>query len=229
MKIYCMSDIHGCLEAFEEALPLVEKHLSEAGTKLLLLGDYIHGGVDNFGVLDKIMSLQNEYGSDKVIALMGNHEEFVILGDSTINHLNRTDYDTKHIEDNQYIQWMKKLPRYHTEGNTIFVHAGIDEETRDWWELGTVEYIYTSKSYAETGKIEGLDMKVVAGHVSTAEIAKDPSFHDIYYDGKSHYYIDGEVLKSGYIPVLMVDTETDKYYRVTKTGNHCVLPYDGEW
>ena len=52
MKIYCMSDIHGCLAAFEEALDLFEEHLEEKDTRLLLLGDYIHGGEDNYGVLD---------------------------------------------------------------------------------------------------------------------------------------------------------------------------------
>ena len=51
MKIYCMSDIHGCLAAFEEALDLFEEHLEEKDTRLLLLGDYIHGGEDNYGVL----------------------------------------------------------------------------------------------------------------------------------------------------------------------------------
>ena len=57
MKIYCMSDIHGCLAAFEEALDLFEEHLEEKDTRLLLLGDYIHGGEDNYGVLDKITSM----------------------------------------------------------------------------------------------------------------------------------------------------------------------------
>lgn len=80
MKIYCMSDIHGCLAAFEEALDLFEEHLEEKDTRLLLLGDYIHGGEDNYGVLDKIMAMQQKYGYDKVIALMGNHEEFVLYG-----------------------------------------------------------------------------------------------------------------------------------------------------
>lgn len=46
MKIYCMSDIHGCLAAFEEALDLFEEHLEEKDTRLLLHGDYIHGGED---------------------------------------------------------------------------------------------------------------------------------------------------------------------------------------
>ena len=109
MKIYCMSDIHGCLAAFEEALDLFEEHLEEKDTRLLLLGDYIHGGEDNYGVLDKIMAMQQKYGYDKVIALMGNHEEFVLYG-STINHMIRTmDDDQKDSDerDEPYIDGLR--------------------------------------------------------------------------------------------------------------------------
>lgn len=231
MKIYCMSDIHGCLAEFDEALSLVLEHLQEPETMLILLGDYIHGGADNQGVLDRIMQLQDRYGSDKVLALMGNHEEFVLLGDSTINHMMKS-FDEEHFsdeaEEDKYIQWMENLPRYYVEGNTIFVHAGIDEEAGDLWEWGTGEEMFVGKYPAETGQIEGLEMKVVAGHVGTAEIAGNPRYHDIYYDGASHYYIDGTVLDSGVIPVLMVDTATDKYYRVTESGAWLILPYDEE-
>lgn len=226
MKIYCMSDIHGCLAEFEQALSLVTEQLEKDDVMLLLLGDYIHGGPDNKGVLDKIMNLQYTYGTDKVVALLGNHEEFVLMGDSSIDHMRKT-FEEDDDED-KYIQWMENLPRYYTEGNTIFVHAGIDEEASDLWEWGTSEEIFIWKYPAETGKIEGLDMKVVAGHVGTAEISGDPRFHDIYYDGESHYYIDGTVLDSGIIPVLMVDTETDRYYRVTESGNWLIIPYDAQ-
>ena len=88
--------------------------------------------------------------------------------------------------------------------------------------------IFVGKYLAETGKIKGLAMKVVAGHIGTAKITRNPNFHDIYYDGESHYYIDGTVLASGVILVLMVDTDTDKYYRVTETGNWLILPYNAE-
>ena len=226
-----MSDIHGCLSEFEEALSLVMEHLEEPETMLILMGDYIHGGADSRGVLDGIIKLQKQYGLNKVLALMGNHEEFVLWGDSTINHMIKT-FDKEHFidEDNEdkYIQWMESLPRYYTAGNTIFVHAGIDEDAGDLWEWRTGDGIFVGKYPAETGKIEGLDMKVVAGHVGTAEIAGNPSFHDIYYDGENHYYIDGTVLDSGFIPVLMVDTDEDKYYRVTKSGNWLILPYEEE-
>lgn len=231
MRIYCMSDIHGCLAEFEEALSLVMEHLEEPETMLILMGDYIHGGADSRGVLDRIIKLQKQYGLNKVLALMGNHEEFVLWGDSTINHMIKT-FDKEHFidEDNEdkYIQWMESLPRYYTAGNTIFVHAGIDEDAGDLWEWRTGDGIFVGKYPAETGKIEGLDMKVVAGHVGTAEIAGNPSFHDIYYGGENHYYIDGTVLDSGFIPVLMVDTDEDKYYRVTKSGNWLILPYEEE-
>ena len=70
-----------------------------------------------------------------------------------------------------------------------------------------------------------LDRVAVAGHVGTAEISGDPRFHDIYYDGESHYYIDGTVLDSGIIPVLLVDTDEDKYYKVTESGEWLVHPF----
>lgn len=231
MLIYCMSDIHGCIAEFEEALALVLEHLDEEDTMLLLLGDYIHGGSDSIGVLDKIMKLQQQYGRDKVVALMGNHEEFVLQGFSTLNHMIKI-LDEDIVSDDgaeeKYISWMENLPRYYSEGNTIFVHAGIDETAGDLWEWGTSDEMFTGKFPAETGKIKNLDMKVVAGHVGTVEIAGNPHFHDIYYDGASHYYIDGTVLDSGYIPVLLVDTEEDKYYRVTEAGNWVIFPYDEE-
>ncbi len=230
MKIYCMSDIHGCLAEFEEALALIREHLDEPDTMLVLLGDYIHGGAENYGVLDRIMELQYQYGSEKIKALMGNHEDFVLLGFSTINDMMRTLEEEQETdgEDDKYMRWIEQLPRYYTEGNTIFVHAGIDEEAGDLWEWGTGDGMFVGKFPAETGKIEGLDLKVVAGHVGTSEISGDPGYHDIYYDGESHYYIDGTVLASGRIPVLMVDTEKDMYYRVLETGNWLILPYEEE-
>ena len=231
MKIYCISDVHGFLAEFEEALSLVIEHLEEPDTKLCLMGDYIHGGAANYGVLDKIISLQNRYGEDKIIVLLGNHEEFVLTGYSSINSMSMiedNEYDDGDDQDDKYICWLENLPRYYTEGNTIFVHAGIDEDAGDMWEWGTSDEIFVSKYPAETGKIEGLEMKVVAGHVGTAEISGDPRFHDIYYDGESHYYIDGTVIDSGVIPVLLVDTEEDKYYQVTEGGNNLISPYY-EW
>lgn len=223
MKIYSMTDIHGCLPEFNCALSLIENQLEDQDTKLILLGDYIHGP-DSYGVLDRIIGLQQKYGSKKVIALLGNHEEMVCNGWCSISS-EHFDYGSSTKQsDRSYIMWMKRLPRYYTEGKTIFVHAGINEEAADLWELSTDKYTFVEKYPAQTGKFYA-NQKIVAGHVGTAGISGDSSFHDIFYDGESHYYIDGTVLESGIIPVLMVDTDKDQYYSVTKNGEQPILPY----
>lgn len=216
-----MSDLHGCYYEFEDALDLVEEHLGEKDTMLCLLGDYIHGGDGSYEVLDRIMSLQKRYGKDKIIALMGNHEDLVLTGFSSINSEN----DEPREDDDKYINWISNLPTHFTYGNTIFVHAGIDEEAGEDWEWGTSDETFTSKYPADLGKVEGLDKKIVAGHIGTYSISNDPNFNDIYYDGQSHFYIDGTVIKTGVIPVLLVDTDKDKYYKVTDFDIEEVLAY----
>lgn len=220
-----MSDIHGCLAEFEEALSLVIDHLEKTETMLILLGDYIHGGSDSYGVLDKIIKLQYQYGSNKVLALMGNHEEFVLLGDSNISYMIK-EFGGNLGTDNKYIQWIQNLPQYYINGTTVFVHSANDEAIKDLWKSTTREEIFVDEFPSKAEKINIRDMKVVAVHVATSEISGNQRYHDIYYDGKSHYYIDGDVLNSGIIPVLMFDTESDKYYRVAKSGNRLILAYN---
>lgn len=222
--IYAMSDIHGCYEEFLQALELVDL---SGSNKLLLLGDYIHGGDENYQVIDTIIELQRKYGSDKIVALMGNHEEMVIEGREAIILSYKNTEENTSENDDYYLNWMENLPRYYVEGKTIFVHAGIEEKAEELWELGTDDYTFTEKYPAELGKFN-YDMKIVAGHVGTAEISGNPRFHEIYFDGESHYYIDGTVTVSGKIPVIAIDTKTDKYYSVTDSGMRIIEPYSEE-
>lgn len=64
MIIYAMSDIHGHLQEFEAALELVDL---SGDNKLILLGDYVQSGADNYGVIKEIMRLQQEYGTEKLL------------------------------------------------------------------------------------------------------------------------------------------------------------------
>lgn len=75
MKRFMMSDIHGFYEAFETALNKVD---FSGENQLFLLGDYIDYGPDSRKVLEKIKALQEIYGSQKVITLMGNHEKALL-------------------------------------------------------------------------------------------------------------------------------------------------------
>lgn len=217
MRIYAMGDIHGCLEEFNRALDLVEM---TGDNKLVLLGDYIHGP-DSYGVMDRVIELQNIYGKDKVIALRGNHEAMAIDGSWPIGE----DEGNPQLGKEVYQEWMESLPRYFTTNRQIFVHAGVDEEAGEMWELITDDAIFTDKFPPQTGSFY---KDIIAGHVATELIAEQPGYFDIFFDGRSHYYLDGNVLEGGTIPVIMVDTKSNKYYRVTDTGNWLILPYDQE-
>lgn len=214
MFIYAMSDIHGCLSEFEEALSLIDL---SGDNILVLLGDYIHRGSDSYGVLNRIMELENTYGKNKVVVLAGNHEDMAIDGRWSIS-------DDE--SDDKYLFWMKGLKRYYATEHQIFCHAGIDEDAGDLWKWGTDDYTFTEKYPPQTGSFY---MDIIAGHTGTSKISGNPYFHDIFYDGESHYYIDGTVLVSRVIPVLKVDTETNRYYRVTESGDWLILPYDEEY
>lgn len=75
MAIYAMSDIHGFIEPFEEALTHVD--LNDGTSRLVLLGDYCDRGPASLDVYRKIMGLQEEFPA-QVIALRGNHEEMLL-------------------------------------------------------------------------------------------------------------------------------------------------------
>lgn len=216
-----MSDIHGCLGAFDKALSRID--LSD-DNKLILLGDYVHGP-DSCGVMERIMELQDRYGTDKVVALKGNHEKMVLDGRWSLWETKSGRKLEKTVDDTKYIKWMKKLPLFYVVDNTIFCHAGVDEAAGDWWKWGTDNYTFMEKYPAQTGRFY---MDIVAGHIGTSVIAHNRRYHDIYFDGESHYYIDGTVFCSGKIPVLMLDVERKKYYRVTENGVWLILPYAEE-
>lgn len=126
----------------------------------------------------------------------------------------------KHLE---LIEWMKNLLYYYETDWQIFVHAGIEEEAGDMWKWHTSEEIYTGKWPATTGEFY---KDIIAGHVSTSSIVEDRDFHDIYFDGKNHYFIDGidsyplgRADEERYIPVLVFDENNKKYYSMEKDSN----------
>ncbi len=71
MKIYCMSDIHGCLDELIEKMKSVDL---SGDNILVLLGDYIDYGPKSGQTLRYVYDLQQKYGNKKVICLKGNHE-----------------------------------------------------------------------------------------------------------------------------------------------------------
>ena len=109
----------------------------------------------------------------------------------------------------ELIEWMYQLPYYYATETQVFVHAGVDEEAGEFWQLGTSNYFFVEKfppSYGTFCK------DIIAGHVSTSSFVKEHNFHDVVWDGQSHYYIDGSVRSGRRIPILVYDENEKRYY-----------------
>ena len=259
MKRYMMSDIHGFLEAFEAAL---KKTDLSGKNQLILLGDYIDYGPDGRAVLEKVRALQEKYGSEKVIALMGNHEKALLDWLEEYADVNRHigsveqyrsrewlasdadgDYETLHsflkekhfqeflekeahlsedsrnaeavrlmLEDAwELITWMCHLPYFYETERQILVHAGIAEWGEKDWLCVTSRELMVGKRTVSRGAFH---KDVIAGHISTAKISGNRTYDGIWHDGQSHYYLDGTTWRSGKIPVLEYDSETEKYREI---------------
>ena len=250
MKLYAVSDIHGCYSEFKNTLKKLKivDQLKNKTAKLILLGDYIDGGINSFKTLEYIYNLQKEFGDEFVIALKGNHEqwfldflsrdEFVwiegdkgfLTTDSFLTEEQRKelrslmlikqsfelcDFIIETINKNhkELINWLKNLPLYYETDTQIFVHAGVDEEAGDMWKWGTPDYVFTGKYPMTFGKFY---KDIIAGHISTETIFGKKGFNGIYFDGESHYFIDGSVLKTKTVQVLVYDEEVKKYCSAEK-------------
>lgn len=239
-KIYAISDIHGYLDEFIDALNKV--NLNDKDNRLFLLGDYLDNGLQSFQVISKIIELEEIY-PNQIITLLGNHEEWfydwLILDKPTasafpetiksffspeeLNYIfksNANNFETSvrneiknNIKFNPFINWFKKRykdKRYYETDTQIFVHAGIDEEAGMLWKELTSSKIFTNKFPITTGRFH---KAIISGHIASWEVAKDRRYlGKIYYDSKSHYLIDGDVTNSKTIPVLCYDTITQKYH-----------------
>lgn len=239
-KLYAISDIHGYLDEFRDALNKV--NLNDKDNRLFLLGDYLDNGLQSFQVISKIIELEEVY-PNQIITLLGNHEEWfydwLILDKPTASAFPETiksffspeelnyifnfisnNFETavrneikNNIKFNPFINWFKKRyrdERYYETETQIFVHAGIDEEAGKLWKELTSSEIFTNKFPITTGRFH---KAIISGHIASWEVAKDRRYlGKIYYDSKSHYFIDGDVTNSKTIPVLYYDTITQKYH-----------------
>lgn len=114
-------------------------------------------------------------------------------------------------ENQELISWLRHLPLYSETERQIFVHAGVDEAAGDLWTVGTPENMFTEKYPAEMGSFY---KDIIAGHIGTASICGNPDYHRVFWDGQSHYYIDGSTADSGCLPILKYDTESGRYTEI---------------
>lgn len=189
MRTYTMSDIHGQWEAFEESLALVP--LGEPDVRLVLLGDYIDHDWSRPETFSQVKALQERHPG-RVIVLMGNNDDAYATYEG----------DTL---DPSVLRWLRALPPYYETDDQIYVHSGVDEEAGDLWRWGSEDAYFWSKFPPSQGPFI---KDVVAGHMGACAFCGE---HRVWWDGASHYYIDGSTETSGFVPVLVFDDVSGRY------------------
>ena len=164
---------------------------------------------------DKDFSTINSFISDATkgkiaeISRDKGYEDYLL----NISKIVKKDILTRHAD---LIKWMKEMLLYYETQTAIYVHAGIDEEAGEYWKQGTTEECFLSKYPATFGKFH---KDIIAGHIGASSLAGDKNYHGIYWDGENHFFIDGEVEKSGWIPILKYNSVTSRYSSFIKKSD----------
>ena len=167
-------------------------------------------------VYDTWLTTDSEYGYNTFRTLICEEDLEQFLGIEkacSFARLNSIAVNLILKNNRELIEWIRKMPSYYETQNQIFIHAGVDEEAGEYWKWGSDDDMFLGKFPASAGKFI---KTIIAGHVGTGSLARDGKFHDIYFDGASHYYIDGSVYKHGKLLLMGYDEKTDKYYQIEK-------------
>lgn len=186
--IYAMSDIHGCAQEFEVALASVD--LGNPENQLILLGDYCDRGPESLRVFQMVMELQKKYPG-QVISLRGNHEEMLL---EYVDMVSDPDFTRA---------WML------ADSNLATARSFLGDQ-----KFGRVKHLLALREFEEAYQYavgESFPLDVIAGHTGTATVSGIPGYKGIWYDGASHYFIDGNVLDNGRVLVLAYDPVTGEY------------------
>ncbi len=147
---YAVGDIHGRSDLLAQLLDHIRDHhaLMHGGGEadIIFLGDYIDGGGDSLGVIDRLMRGVDGF---RTFHLLGNHETLMLNcletddrqvwhtwlsngGDTTLESLGVSlrfgGFDPDALRDAlgpDRIEWLWRLSLYEVRDSYLFVHAGI--------------------------------------------------------------------------------------------------------
>ncbi|MCK6073893.1 metallophosphoesterase [Paenibacillus silvae] len=187
-----ISDIHGCIAAFNQLLEDV--HYNPKHDQLILLGDYVDRGPSSKEVVDKVMELVHEHHA---VALRGNHDQrFVDLiqeGGSSIQSKfikhgglptlqsycqPEHDFSQEMIEEareiiqsnyRHHIDFLSKLPLFYEDEAHIYVHAGLNPDYSEWKHQPERDFMYIKEKFIDR-TFSSLHKKVIFGHTKTIDI-----------------------------------------------------------
>ena len=118
MKLAVITDLHANREAVSAVLAHAQAHGAEAH---VFLGDYVGYGADPGWVLDRV----REHVARGAIAVLGNHDEAVVVGPSPtmVAEAKTSATWTRTQLSAEQLAFLKALPLTATASDCLFVHA----------------------------------------------------------------------------------------------------------
>lgn len=144
-KVAVLSDIEGNLHFLDGALQRLSV-TDSSGTwnygdgHLVVVGDAVDRGREVFGVLWRLyaLSLQAQRAGGAVHLVLGNHEQYLLRGNTTranLDHLFALDQmggqQQAFAADTVIGQWLRVQPVILQMGGVLFTHGGISRQTVD--------------------------------------------------------------------------------------------------
>jgi serine/threonine protein phosphatase 1 len=132
MRTLVIGDVHGNSIAFDVILRAIDPKPEDL---LIALGDYIDGGPDSRGVMERLISLDTK---TRLVPLRGNHEEMLLRawefplevdlwlkvgGRETLDS-----YPDRRFAESHYAFLRDRCVDYFESETHIFAHGGVDPE-----------------------------------------------------------------------------------------------------
>ncbi len=121
MATYAIGDIQGCYRTLRRLLERIE--FDSARDRLWLVGDIVNRGPRSLQALRWAKSL-----GDRADIVLGNHDLHLLAAAYGVRRLKPRDTLDEILEApdrEELIEWLRRLPLLHRQGDSILVHAGL--------------------------------------------------------------------------------------------------------
>jgi serine/threonine protein phosphatase 1 len=135
-RTFAIGDVHGFSTYLLRLLDYVTEHCEDknlTGNRFVFLGDYVDRGPDSSKVIATIRLMQDIMGSDRVIALCGNHEDMLLeelymSGYGVLHYGSTSNSFDNCLIPGDVVNWIRNLPLMWEDELHYYVHAGFNKK-----------------------------------------------------------------------------------------------------
>lgn len=119
MKRYVVGDVHGCYDQLLELLGMIKLDAGDSEHRIIFVGDYVDRGPNSKDVIRLVKAYQDRGH----VALKGNHEDMLLMGEYTYAFETLKSFGGFIPEE--VSKWMEMLPKYYEDDTIVVAHAAV--------------------------------------------------------------------------------------------------------